>query len=252
MRHGASPTVVTSPISPSRHITHDRGDPRERCTAKRATIRTKERTRPLQAALAPTGRPPHKNFPTHHNPERNKTKNQLMRVFFYQAQARRDDATSGLPTAFPSHGVAARGVYDTTAAAPGFGTPGPPCPFRPTRRVTGNLNSKEEKLARVTRSFLREREVASTKKKKYRSTRRPWPSRDLTRPPTKSSAPNASKRSRSLVAIKGKGASVTGFHRRNHSPPASSSAVHGKHPRPYDASGPDRSLRIRCCKRAHG
>ena len=30
---------------------------------------------------------------------------------FYQAQARRDDATLGLPTAFPSLGVAPRGVY---------------------------------------------------------------------------------------------------------------------------------------------
>ena len=75
-------------------------------------------------------------------------------VVNYQAQARRDDATLGLPTAFPSLGVTARGIYGATAAAPAFGTTGPPCPFRPTLRVTGNLNSKEEKLARVTRSFL--------------------------------------------------------------------------------------------------
>ena len=50
-----------------------------------------------------------------------------------------DDATLGLPTASPSLEVTACGVYDATAAASGLGTPGPPCPFRPTLRVTGNL-----------------------------------------------------------------------------------------------------------------
>ena len=34
-----------------------------------------------------------------------------MRVFFYQAQARRDDATSGFPMAFPSLGVAPLDAY---------------------------------------------------------------------------------------------------------------------------------------------
>ena len=63
----------------------------------------------------------------------------MMRVFFYQAQARRDDATLGLLTAFPSLEVTARGVYDATTVASGLGTPGPPCPFRPTLRVTGNI-----------------------------------------------------------------------------------------------------------------
>ena len=48
-----------------------------------------------------------------------------MRVFFYQAQARRDDVTLGLPTAFTSLGVTPRGVYDATVAAPGFGNAGP-------------------------------------------------------------------------------------------------------------------------------
>ena len=51
-----------------------------------------------------------------------------MRVFFYQAQARRGDATLGLPTAFPPLGVAPRGVYDATVAAPGFGNAGPALP----------------------------------------------------------------------------------------------------------------------------
>ena len=71
-----------------------------------------------------------------------------------RGERERDDETLGLPAAFPSLGVTARGDYGATAADPGFGTPGPPCPFRPTLRVTGNLNSKEGKLARVTRSFL--------------------------------------------------------------------------------------------------
>ena len=79
-----------------------------------------------------------------------------MRVFFYQAQARRDDATPtlGVPAAFPSLGVAPRGVYDATAAASGFGTPGPPRPFRPALRVTGNPIPRKAKLARVSRSSL--------------------------------------------------------------------------------------------------
>ena len=55
----------------------------------------------------------------------------------------RDDATLGLPAAFPPPPleVAARGVYASgaIAAASGLGTPGPSCPFRPTPRVTGNL-----------------------------------------------------------------------------------------------------------------
>ena len=35
-------------------------------------------------------------------------------------------------------------------------TPGPPCPVRPTLRVTGNLITfqRKEKLARVSRSFV--------------------------------------------------------------------------------------------------
>ena len=43
----------------------------------------------------------------------------------YQAQAHWNDATLGLPTAFSSLGVAPRGVYDATVAAPGFGNAGP-------------------------------------------------------------------------------------------------------------------------------
>ena len=76
----------------------------------------------------------------------------------------RDDATLGLPTAFPSLEVAARGVYGATAAASGLGTPGPPCPFRPSLRVTGNLIQGRE--TRQSNSQLpREWEVASTKKR---------------------------------------------------------------------------------------
>ena len=71
-----------------------------------------------------------------------------------RSERERDGATLGLSAAFPSLGVTSRDIYDATTAVPGFGTPGPPCPFRPTLRVNGNLNSKEEKLARVTRSFL--------------------------------------------------------------------------------------------------
>ena len=41
-----------------------------------------------------------------------------------------DDATLGLPTAFPSLGVAPRGVIDATAAAPGFGNAGPALPLQ--------------------------------------------------------------------------------------------------------------------------
>ena len=74
------------------------------------TIRKTERIRPQQATLAPTGRPPHKNFPTHHNPERKQKQKPADAGLFYQAQARRDDATLGLPTAFPSPGVTPRGV----------------------------------------------------------------------------------------------------------------------------------------------
>ena len=42
----------------------------------------------------------------------------------------RDDATLGLPTAFPSLGVTPRGIYDATVAAPGFGNAGPALPLQ--------------------------------------------------------------------------------------------------------------------------
>ena len=60
----------------------------------------------------------------------------------------------GLPAAFPPQEVAARGVYDATAVASGLGTPGPPCPFRPALRVTGNIKWKGIKRnpAEFTRS----------------------------------------------------------------------------------------------------
>ena len=50
---------------------------------------------------------------------------------FYQAQARRDDATLGLPTAFPSLGVTpVTSIYDVTGAASGFGNAGPALPLQ--------------------------------------------------------------------------------------------------------------------------
>ena len=92
------------------------------------------------------------------------------RVLFYQqAQARRDDATSGFPAAFPPLEVAARGDYDATAVASGLGTPGPPCPFRPTLRVAGELEISSGKEFRGTRQRLlgapRAWKVASTRKR---------------------------------------------------------------------------------------
>ena len=42
-----------------------------------------------------------------------------------RSERERDDATLGLPTAFPSLGVASRDVYGAMAAAPGFGDAGP-------------------------------------------------------------------------------------------------------------------------------
>ena len=50
-------------------------------------------------------------------------------------------------------------------------TPGPPCPFRPTLRVTGNLITfqKERETRQSFSQLPRKREVASTKEKKPRS-----------------------------------------------------------------------------------
>ena len=58
-------------------------------------------------------------------------------------------------------------------------TPGPPCPFRPTLRVTGNLITfqKERETRQSFSQLPRKREVASTKEKKRRvSTRHHLPS----------------------------------------------------------------------------
>jgi len=66
--------------------------------------------------------------------------------------------------------VAARGDYDATAVASGLGTPGPPCPFRPTLRVAGELEiSSGKELFRETRQRLlgapRAWQLASTRKR---------------------------------------------------------------------------------------
>ena len=65
---------------------------------------------PSKAALAHTGRPPHNKSPTHHSPFlREERAASCVRVFVYQAQTRRDGAALGLPAAFPSLEMAARG-----------------------------------------------------------------------------------------------------------------------------------------------
>ena len=92
-----------------------------------------------------------------------------MRVFFYQAQARRDDATLGLPAAFPSLGVAPpRGVYDATVAAPGFGNAGPALPIQADTPCHWQSNFKEGKLAGVSRSSLGNGRLPPRRKRKKR------------------------------------------------------------------------------------
>ena len=51
------------------HTTHKtEGSPRNVALQKGTRIRTNSGVAPSKATLAPTGRPPHKNFPTHHSP----------------------------------------------------------------------------------------------------------------------------------------------------------------------------------------
>ena len=136
------------------------GSPGNVVLQKGTRIRTNSGVASSKAALAPTGRPPHKTFPPTTASERREATSGRG-SFSYQAQARRDGATLGFPAAFPSLGAAARGIYGATAAAPSLGAPGPPCPFRPAlcidvRIATGNLipRKKTRLLTSTARSMM--------------------------------------------------------------------------------------------------